>query len=413
MTTQTDGENSLRTTIVCLLCCLFACAAAFFGLFLMMSRGTAELTPIGDVAGALSVAPDAAKTQRLMPGYTRLLNGERDASRAVFGIYSGRIRVAVVRSEADGQWVLDSLLAQQAMAGATASFVEDVRVEPCVGSPLGREEALMVACDAEISPLYYAASAGDSVDAVCAAFSMTTQEFAALNEDQADAALVAGQLVSVKAGGAPLFTVQNVVVSTEEKTVPHTTKTVSDNTILKGQSVVKKAGVNGLMRRTITVTHIAGKEVSRETTDFVTVREPVEKVVHQGTKPPSDAASAPNFRWPLTGRFSSPFGPRWGRMHEGIDIAVSTGTTVRASAGGTVLRAFNNGGYGLFVEIDHGNGWITRYAHNSKLLVKAGEKVVRGQEIALSGNTGSSTGPHLHFEIRRRGTAVDPMLYLP
>ena len=99
-------------------------------------------------------------------------------------------------------------------------------------------------------------------------------------------------------------------------------------------------------------------------------------------------------------------------MHYGLDIAVPTGTPIRAAAAGRVTFAGRRGGYGYLVIIDHGKGVETRYAHNSKLLVSAGDRVERGQIIARSGNTGNSTGPHLHFEIRYRAKAVDPYKYL-
>lgn len=118
------------------------------------------------------------------------------------------------------------------------------------------------------------------------------------------------------------------------------------------------------------------------------------------------------FDWPVTGRISSPFGPRWGRMHNGLDIAVNTGTPVRAAADGRVTFAGWNGGYGILVIVDHGNNVETRYAHNSRLNVKVGQTVTRGQIIAYSGNTGNSTGPHVHFEIRHRGNPVNPQNYL-
>lgn len=118
------------------------------------------------------------------------------------------------------------------------------------------------------------------------------------------------------------------------------------------------------------------------------------------------------FSWPVRGRISSSYGPRWGRMHHGIDIAVNTGTEVKAAARGRVSFAGWNGGYGYLVVIDHGNGVETRYAHLSKILVHVGQYVTRGQVIAHSGNTGNSTGPHLHFEIRHRGNSVNPIQYL-
>ena len=126
----------------------------------------------------------------------------------------------------------------------------------------------------------------------------------------------------------------------------------------------------------------------------------------------ADGRLLPMFDWPVRGRISSNFGMRWGRMHYGMDIAVNTGTPVRAAARGRVTFAGMNGGYGNLVIIDHGDGVETRYAHNSRIVVKVGDYVNRGQLVAYSGNTGNSTGPHLHFEIRYKGNAVDPRNYL-
>jgi murein DD-endopeptidase MepM/ murein hydrolase activator NlpD len=119
-----------------------------------------------------------------------------------------------------------------------------------------------------------------------------------------------------------------------------------------------------------------------------------------------------SFEWPVRGRISSRFGPRWGRMHEGLDIAVNTGTPVRAAAPGKVTFVGWSGNYGYLVKVDHGNGVETRYAHNSRLLAKVGNRVTAGQVLARSGNTGRSTGPHVHFEIRLNGRAYNPLDYL-
>jgi murein DD-endopeptidase MepM/ murein hydrolase activator NlpD len=116
--------------------------------------------------------------------------------------------------------------------------------------------------------------------------------------------------------------------------------------------------------------------------------------------------------WPVSGPITSGFGTRWGRMHEGIDIAVPSGTPVHAAASGTVIYAAWMTGYGNLVVLDHGNGLATAYAHNSSLLVSVGQHVSQGQTISLSGSTGHSTGPHVHFEVRVNGVAVDPLGYL-
>ncbi len=111
-------------------------------------------------------------------------------------------------------------------------------------------------------------------------------------------------------------------------------------------------------------------------------------------------------------RYTSGFGMRWGRMHNGTDFAAPHGTPIYATADGVVTHATWQSGYGLMVKIQHEFGIETRYAHNSKIYVKKGQRVSRGQKIAAMGNTGRSTGTHLHYEIRVGGRAVNPMIYI-
>jgi len=111
------------------------------------------------------------------------------------------------------------------------------------------------------------------------------------------------------------------------------------------------------------------------------------------------------------GRRIDPFTGQWA-MHEGVDFLADLGTPVIAAAGGVVQYAGLHPQYGIMVDIDHGNDLVTRYAHLSKLFVKEGDVVPRATRIALSGNTGRSTGPHLHFEVRFRGAAQNPQKFL-
>jgi len=140
-----------------------------------------------------------------------------------------------------------------------------------------------------------------------------------------------------------------------------------------------------------------------------------QELIVPGAKVAATAAvsSRGELDWPLRGRITSSFGMRWGRMHYGLDIAASHGTTVRAAASGEVIYSGWKGGYGNTVMIDHGNGLVTLYAHNSTLLVRVGQRVSAGQAIARVGSTGRSTGPHLHFEVRIDGKPQDPLLHLP
>jgi murein DD-endopeptidase MepM/ murein hydrolase activator NlpD len=118
--------------------------------------------------------------------------------------------------------------------------------------------------------------------------------------------------------------------------------------------------------------------------------------------------------WPVYGPVTSPYGPRWGTFHKGIDIGVGMGTPIAAADSGTIFYSGEMDGYGNVILIDHGNGIVTLYGHQSQLIATKGQYVTRGTTIGLVGSTGHSTGPHLHFEVRigSNGMAVDPMGYL-
>jgi murein DD-endopeptidase MepM/ murein hydrolase activator NlpD len=122
--------------------------------------------------------------------------------------------------------------------------------------------------------------------------------------------------------------------------------------------------------------------------------------------------SASGFIWPVNGPVTSPFGWRWGRMHEGIDIGVGYGTPIHAAASGRVVYAGWMSGYGNLVAIDHGRGISTAYGHQERLAVSVGQVVSQGQTIGYVGCTGHCFGPHLHFEVRINGAPVDPLGYL-
>ena len=129
---------------------------------------------------------------------------------------------------------------------------------------------------------------------------------------------------------------------------------------------------------------------------------------------PSPNSFDSGYAWPTKGIFTSGYGWRWGRMHKGIDIANNTGTAIHAARDGVITYSGWSSGYGYLVEMSHADGESTRYAHNSRLLVKKGQVVPQGARISLMGSTGRSTGPHLHFEIRRSGgAAVNPLSKLP
>ena len=131
-----------------------------------------------------------------------------------------------------------------------------------------------------------------------------------------------------------------------------------------------------------------------------------------GTSSTAAPSSGGGYAWPMCARVTSEYGPRWGRMHRGIDLGAPVGTPIRAIRGGTVIFAGWQGAYGQMTLIDHGNGVVSAYAHQSRFAVGQGAQVSQGQVIGYIGMTGSTTGPHLHLETRVGGSAVNPRQYL-
>jgi len=142
--------------------------------------------------------------------------------------------------------------------------------------------------------------------------------------------------------------------------------------------------------------------------------EPIQSEGAGSSAPAATKSSAP-LRWPVAvPRLTSTYGKRWGKDHEGIDMAAPIGTPVFAAAAGSVIYAGDQvRGYGNMVVVKHDGGLVTVYAHNSLMLVHTGDRVAVGQEIARIGDTGRATAPHLHFEVRRGEVPQDPMQFLP
>lgn len=214
--------------------------------------------------------------------------------------------------------------------------------------------------------------------------------------------------------------IQSVRYETIEDTLPYTTITEEDPKKYVGYETVKVKGQDGKHLVTEEIVTVDGVEKYRTVVSTEILEPPVNQVVVVGTKKytgsnkPGDSAG--NFVWPLpyTKVITTRFEERWGDFHGAIDISNGSvnGKPIIASDGGTVVEARWHNSYGNYVLIDHGNGFKTRYAHCSKLLVKEGQQVAQGQHIANVGNTGYSYGAHLHFEIIRNGQLVDPLDYV-
>ncbi len=257
---------------------------------------------------------------------------------------------------------------------------------------------------------------GDTYSEIAHANDMSLDELMALNPQATLDRLMIGDVLTVKKT-IPYLSISTVDTVTYNDVIKRPVEEVEDNTMYQGERKILTAGTDGEARVTANITYINGYEESREVVSSTTLVEPTTEVVAVGTKERPRTMPTGTFKWPVYGRISSYFGYRtiFGTYsyHGGIDIATSYGNTIKASDGGTVVWSGYKGTYGYLVIIDHGNGVQSYYGHNSKLLVKAGDKVYQGQAIARAGSTGRSTGTHCHFEIRINGTRVNPLPYLP
>jgi murein DD-endopeptidase MepM/ murein hydrolase activator NlpD len=223
------------------------------------------------------------------------------------------------------------------------------------------------------------------------------------------------KIIESNINGKPLLVVETSGIASETATVKYSTVIDWTDTIAKGQSKVKSKGENGSKTVQKQITFLNGVKNSEKIIKETVTTKPKNEIVLKGTKSDGEStatSSTVGMVIPSRGSVTSVFGERWGRMHEGIDIAGAIGDPIYAALDGEVIYAGWEGGYGNVIKLAHSGNLETVYAHCSSLNVKAGQRVKRGQVIGKVGNTGRSTGPHLHFEVRLKGVPQNPSKYL-
>ena len=260
--------------------------------------------------------------------------------------------------------------------------------------------------------IIYTVESGDTIYGICEKLDVTWEEIKEMNPSIKEESIYPGDEILLNRATAAV-TVRTVEVATFGEKIPYKTKYKESSDMYEGETSVVQEGKNGKRAVTARLTRENGEIIKRKTLSSETIIEPVTEVIVKGTKTRPKTLPTGVLKYPIYGAvFTSEFGWRWGRNHDGVDWGCGVGTPLYAADGGTVVIAGWYYGYGLYIEIDHGNGIHTCYAHCNELYVSAGEQVYQGQHIAASGNTGNSTGPHLHFEVHVNGTPVDPMQYL-
>lgn len=302
----------------------------------------------------------------------------------------------------------------------SVSFAEDVKVE---GEYVPTAELMNLGYLAEIlystktAEVTYTVAKGDTWSEIAENHGLTSEELLALNPGYDIDKLQIDEVLTMSAS-VPYLTMTVVQQERYVDTVAFDVEYTDSPDLYKGDYKVTSAGQFGAADTVANVTYVNGQETERTVLSSVTLRAPVTEYRLRGTKDRPTWLPTGTFRWPTTGRITSRFGGRkspggiGSTNHKGIDIAVPYRTPIYAADGGTVTYAGWMSGYGYLVQIDHGNGYVTRYGHNSSLTVSVGAKVYKGQQIARAGSTGNSTGNHCHFEIRYNGVARNPLNYL-
>lgn len=271
--------------------------------------------------------------------------------------------------------------------------------------------------DTKQGAITYKVKSGDTFYDIAGEYDISLKELLALNPGYDVELLHEGDELMI-AQAVPYLTVVNVERQNYVRDIPYEIEYTDDSSMYQGDTEVISAGQYGKADVTANVTYVNGEETNREVVASVTLRDSVAEQQLRGTKERPTWFPTGSFRWPCSGTITSYFGyrssPTYGASsyHEGIDIANGTGTPIYASDGGTVTISGWSGGFGYYVEIDHGNGYQSSYGHLSSMVVSAGEHVYKGQLIAYMGSTGISSGSHCDFRIYANGTPVDPLNYL-
>jgi len=253
---------------------------------------------------------------------------------------------------------------------------------------------------------------GDTVWGIASRYNITVEELERANPDMNPKLIRPDDKLSLIVP-KPYVTVVTYEEKTYKEDVKYETTYKNSSSLYKDQTRVQTSGKHGTKEVVAKVEKHNGVEVSKEVLSEKLVKEPRTAVVLRGTKAVPPVLGSGVFKTPTSGRLTSAFGTRWGnQFHHGIDLASRVGTPIKAADSGVVTFAGWKYPYGYMVEISHGGGFTTRYGHASKLYVKKGDKVSPRETIAAVGNTGVSTGPHVHFEIRKYGVAKNPYSYL-
>ncbi len=356
------------------------------------------------------ITPEAEIMQNMMATY--------DETSLAYALYIDGKLVCATKNEGDISSVLSNYKNKFAIdvEGAALDFLQKVEVvnEYVPVAYLCSADGVMSAITrTQEEEIEYVVKDNDTMWDIATRYGMSVDEIMEINPDKTNL-IREGDVLRLNES-EPLLQVKVCYTETVEQTIPYENEQINDSNMRKGLSKVVVQGVDGKKNVTQEVVMLNGKKVAVNVKSEEILQEAVNGKVKVGTKIISGVGTGA-FSRPAYGTITARYGSggsRWSSgRHTGLDIAAPTGTSIYAADAGKVSFAGWKGSYGYTVIINHSNGYETYYAHCSKLLVRAGETVAKGDLIARVGSTGNSTGAHCHFEIRYNGSTKNPENYL-
>lgn len=333
------------------------------------------------------------------------------------------IEMAILENKEEANTLLNSILEEEKkkyfQEGANiveSGFFQDVKVIPKFVNTddiITTQKAESILTTKSSVAKKYKVAQNDTLWKIAINAEMTLNELIKANPGLTeDTVLKLGQELNIVVQ-VPLLSVKTVEQIKYTEVEPKKVEQIKNDNEYKTYKKVIQQGKDGQKEIVANIIKVDGVEQQRVVVSENITVAPITEKIEIGTLQTPPKRAIGSFIYPVLGRLSSDFGDRGNSVHKGIDIATSKGSPIVASDGGTVIKSeWNNGGYGNLVVIDHGNGFQTYYGHNSSNAVTVGQNVAQGEIIAYVGSTGDSTGNHVHFEIRKDNTQVNPFEYL-
>ncbi|MBQ3114589.1 MAG: peptidoglycan DD-metalloendopeptidase family protein [Clostridia bacterium] len=349
-----------------------------------------------------SVNDEYTLKQNIMSLYDGVINA--------YSVYVDNEFVCATLEKADLEMALETIRTSYGNE-ETATFVQDIEIknELVTSSNIKFGENIKnELLSSKSIESVYVATKEQSMWEIASMYGMTIDKLEKMNPG-IDGAVLDGTHINI-IKSVPVLSVQTTAHVEGEFDIAYKSEIVCDKTMAKGKQKITVEGENGKQFVKKDIVFINGEEITETIHEKTIIKEPVTKVTVVGTK--LSGIGTGSFIRPTYGSLSSRYGTRWNRQHQGIDISASAGTNIVAADDGVVEFSGWEGGYGNLVKLSHGNGYTTYYGHCSKLLVKKGQIVEKGQVIAKVGSTGRSTGPHLHFEVRLNNIPQNPLEFI-